>query len=112
MPALPLLERVEAAREVALDALTHATGTQSLCTLGRERLRAAKYHEGAVVALGDLRRALRRGEPAPTPETWGLGIVEKYAATSPDWRAYLIGGREALSGVRASTPVPAPAATS
>lgn len=107
-----LLERVEEAHRAALDALTRAAGSDSLCTLSRERLNAAKYHEGAVVALSQLARALRRGTAVPTAQEWGRGAVETQAQTSADWRAYLIGGREALTAALGSTPEAAPVATS
>ena len=93
------LERVESERAAALAALTSAAHGASLCTLDRERLPAAKYHEGAVAALGDAARALRRGGDVPTPEAWSItwdGLAERDLA----WRAYLAGGREALGRVR------------
>jgi hypothetical protein len=107
-----LAERIEAAHDAALDALTHAAAGQSLCTLGRERLNAAKYHEGAVVALSDARRALRRGVPPPAPQDWGAGPVAAQAQTSAQRRAYLIGGRDALTAVYQSTLEADPATTS
>ena len=97
------VERIEAARGAALDALTRATAGQTLCTLGRDRLDAAKYHEGAVAALSDARRSLRRGAPPPTPEDWGAGSAETRAQVSASWRAYLVGGRDALTAVYRST---------
>ena len=91
------VERIEAARGAALDALTRATAGQTLCTLGRDRL------EGAVAALSDARRALRRGAAPPTPEDWGAGSAETRAQVSASWRAYLVGGRDALTAVYRST---------
>lgn len=107
-----LAERIEAAHDAALDALTHATAGQSLCALGRERVTAAKYHEGAVVALSDARRALRHGTTPPSAEDWGAGPVERQAQTSESWRSYLIGGREALTAVYSSTREAGPASRS
>lgn len=107
-----LAERIEAAHAAALDALTHTTAGQSLCTLGHERLNAAKYHEGAVVALSDARRAVRRGTAPPMAEEWGRGPVQIQAQTSASWRAYLVGGRDALTAAYQSIPEGAPAATS
>lgn len=107
-----LAERIDAAHAAALDALTRTTAGQSLCTLGKERLSAAKYHEGAVVALSDARRALRRGAAPPLPEEWGRGPVQTQAQTSADWLAYLTGGRNALTAVYLSTPADESAATS
>jgi len=55
------VERIAAARAAAFDALAAATGDFSLCTLSRERLPAAKYHEGAAAAFGEAQRAVRAG---------------------------------------------------
>jgi hypothetical protein len=92
------VDRIAAARAAAIDALAGAASGDSLCTMARERLPAAKYHEGAVAALGDALRASRRGDPLPDSEAWGAQwsrLTEHDAA----WRAYVLGGREALSQV-------------
>lgn len=90
------VDRIAAARAAAIDALTSAASGESLCTLARERLPAAKYHEGAVVALGDALRASRRGDPPPDRDSWGSqwGRLMEH---DPSWRAYVLGGREALA---------------
>jgi hypothetical protein len=67
-----------------------------LCTLERERLPTAKYFEGAVSALNDAIRAARNGETPPDPATWG-DWAATLAKRDSGWRAYLVGGREALS---------------
>lgn len=90
------VERIAAARAEALDALTAAAAGDSLCTLARERLPAAKYHEGAVAALGDALRAERAGSPAPHADNWGAVFASR-AASDTAWRAYLVGGRDALA---------------
>lgn len=92
------VERIAAARAAALDALTVAAAGDSLCTLARERLPAAKYHEGAVAALGDALRAARAGTPAPVPSAWGDTFSAR-ADSDPHWRAYLAGGRDALTAL-------------
>lgn len=94
------VERIAAARAAALDALTGAAGGDSLCTLARERLPAAKYHEGAVAALGEALRAERSGAPAPRAETWGAVFATR-AESDIGWRAYLVGGRDALAALAA-----------
>lgn len=94
------VERIAAARAAALDALTRAAGGDSLCTLGRERLPAAKYHEGAVAALGEALRAERSGAPTPPAERWGAVFASR-AANDIGWRAYLRGGRDALAALAA-----------
>lgn len=101
------LERIAAARAAALEALTRASGTDSLCTLSRERLPAAKYYEGAVAALGDALRAARRGDPEPDPTQWGAAFAAR-AADDLSWRAYLTGGRDALTALAPPASIPAP----
>ena len=104
------LERLAASRAAALEALTRASGADSLCTLSRERLPAAKYHEGAVAALGDALRAARRGDPEPDPVHWGAAF-ELRADADTGWRAYLVGGRDALTALATTASIPtAPAA--
>jgi len=76
-------------------ALSHAAHGSSLCTLDRQQVPAAKYYEGAVAALGDTVRALRRGDTLPDASRWGERW-QRYADVDPGWRAYLAGGREAL----------------
>lgn len=100
-PADLVTERVEhlvAARAAAVDALSSAAGDESLCTLSRERLPAAKYHEGAVAALGDAVRAARAGQPLPDSGSWGSQWAH-LAERDRSWKAYLSGGREALARV-------------
>jgi len=92
------VERIAAARAAALDALTSAASGDSLCTLARERLPAAKYHEGAVAALSDALRASRSAGPLPDSDSWGSQwgrLIEQ----DPSWRAYVLGGRDALTRV-------------
>ncbi|WP_439565795.1 hypothetical protein [Microcella sp.] len=88
--------RIAAARAAALDALTSAAGDDSLCTLARERLPAAKYHEGAVAALGDALRASRSGAALPDSDSWGSQWSHLMHRDS-SWTAYVRGGREALT---------------
>lgn len=84
------------ARAAALAALATTAAGDSLCTLSRERLPAAKYHEGAVAALGEALRAVRADRAVPAPETWGAQWNHLAGADS-GWRAYLAGGRDALA---------------
>ncbi len=108
------IERIAEARAAALGSLSRAAAGDSLCTLDRERMPAAKYHEGAVAALGDALRAARRDLPEPSAEHWGEEWSaraehwgEEWSARAEGdvaWRAYLAGGRDAL---RALAPAPA-----
>lgn len=90
------LSRVFAAQRAALEALHSAVGDQSLCTVSRERVSAAKYYEGQVTAFGDAARALRSGGRLPRPEEWGR-IAAVRAESDPRWRSYLLGGRDGLA---------------
>jgi hypothetical protein len=92
------VERIAAARAAACDALAAATGDASLCTLSRERLPAAKYHEGAVAALGDAQRAIRAGLPVADAHTWGSQWA-CHVEHDASWKAYVVGGREALAAL-------------
>lgn len=94
------VERITSARDRALKALASAAAGDSLCTLTRDRLPAAKYHEGATAALGDALRAVRRGDPPPNAESWA-DWADPLAARDANWRAYLTGGRDALAGASA-----------
>lgn len=89
------IARVTAERAAALTALMATAAGDSLCTLSRERLSAAKYHEGAVAALGDAMRAVQADRTPPESATWGAQW-QRLADSDPGWRAYLAGGREAL----------------
>lgn len=93
-----LVEQIAAARTLAAQSLTAVTGTDSLCTLTRERLPAAKYHEGAFAALGEALRAARARQPLPVASGWGERW-SRLAESDAAWRAYLVGGREALSAL-------------
>ncbi len=86
------------ARAAALVALTTAAAGDSLCTISRERLPLAKYHEGAVAALGEALRAARAGRTPPDASTWGAQWQGR-ADVDTAWRAYLLGGRDALVGL-------------
>jgi len=92
------VEQIAAARALAAETLSAVTGADSLCTLTRERLPAAKYHEGAVAALGEALRAVRTHQPLPLASSWGERW-NRLAESDPAWRAYLVGGREALSAL-------------
>lgn len=86
------------ARAAALAALTAAAAGDSLCTINRERLPLAKYHEGAVAALGEALRAAQAGRTPPDASTWGAQWQGR-ADVDTAWRAYLLGGRDALVGL-------------
>lgn len=93
-------ERIAAARAAAFEALTTVAGGASLCTVSRESLPAAKYHEGAVAALGDALRAARTDAALPRSAEWGAQWA-RLADTDRSWKAYVVGGREALAHLEA-----------
>ncbi|PFG38990.1 hypothetical protein ATJ97_1484 [Georgenia soli] len=107
-----LASLVLARRRDAVQRLTAAAGSSSLCTLSRSGTPrpAVKYLEGTVAALSDVRRALRDrpgdAEPATTDAAARASIDEarerwlarrgRSAASSSDWQAYLDGAVDAL----------------
>ncbi len=92
----------------ALQALETLAGGRSMCAIGRsgQSFPAAKYHEGAVTALSDLRRDIRRrGRQGETADVTGLarsaaerwrGRTTSSVTAGSDWCAYLAGGVDAL----------------
>lgn len=107
-----VLERHLAEARRALQAVA---GDRSMCAIGRsgQSFPAAKYHEGAVSALTELRRLLRQRQAqgemvdvasaaARVADTW-RGRAESRVAAGPDWRAYFAGGVEALAALETSS---------
>ena len=81
---------------IAMAALEVAAGDASLCALSRSGKAhpAAKFHEGAVAALAEARRALSRTESvdsvAKIRSDWQVRSA-RMAAPGPEWRAYYAG---------------------
>jgi hypothetical protein len=88
--------------------LNELAGGAALCTIARSgaSFPAGKYQEGAVAAMGQVRRVLRG------PDASGLAPLEAVATAQQvweqtvgpmvrdaDWTAYLEGGRDALAGL-------------
>lgn len=104
MRTADLLELVTDRRAEAMARWERESGGGSLCRIDlppaeRARLKRA---EGAAYALGDLARALRRGEDAP--ERIVDGMVASWSARNPQGRgaafdAYREGGLQALDAV-------------
>lgn len=103
------LDLVQEREADALAALELAAGGASLCALSRDGAShpAAKFHEGAVAALGSLRRLLLACDPAGDPGRMRDEAVtaaraawrERYgglAERGRDWAAYYAGGLDAL----------------
>lgn len=100
-----LVARLGASEQAALARLTQVSGQASLCAMSRSGSPqpAAKYHEGAAVALAEARRAAAgpvgqpdaRASVETTRQTWARRLAG-VAPDAPDWRAYLQGGVDAL----------------
>lgn len=108
--------RAEALQREAMTRLTATSGDQSLCTLSRDgsACSTAKYHEGAIAALAQARRALTAAEPGADPADPIRAVRARWVGqagagtTGAAWRAYLEGGRDGLDVLLA----PAAAGTS
>ena len=86
-------------------ALEAAAGDTSLCALSRSGNShpAAKYHEGAVSALAEVRRTLTQTPTPEVPAARVIAIRETWNTRSsgtlgaaPGWHTYYVGGIEAL----------------
>lgn len=90
----------------ALASLQHVAAEDSLCTLTGERVQAAKYFEGQVVALKELRRVRRTGLSPEADNEARLALIEGWStrlhshdSSDLKWQSYLTGGRDALTAV-------------
>ncbi len=110
------LAKLQERELMARERLSAATGHQSLCRVpsgpsdtaergrpaatGGQR-RSAKYHEGAAVALADVRRAVRSRDDdvvstiGAVRASWDAQ-VDLPGRTAAAWVDYLEGGRDAL----------------
>lgn len=97
---------LDSALRGALDALQDVAANDSLCTLKGERVQAAKYWEGHVVALKELQR-IRRGAPSSEARADGHAALltqwskqlSSHDRSDLKWRSYLVGGLDALNSV-------------
>lgn len=89
----------------AEQALARIAGGRSMCEIGRsgQSFPAAKFHEGVVSALAEVRRRVEQDEAADVgsaaraaAEDWRTR-AEGISVTGPDWSAYLAGGTQALN---------------
>lgn len=92
-------------------ALQEAAGTTAPCAIGRggESWPAVKYHEGAVVALREVRRAADdpRARATRLLEVWtGAQREARSAGMGGDWTAYRAGGIDALVSYLGGAPDP------
>ncbi len=111
-----LLSVVEGRRMRALERMEAGLGDESLCALSRsgQPLPAVKYDEGVAATLGDLGRRLRRLDPAADEAAllevisqaltdWRAGAAPRLGSLNADWRAYAIGGEDALEALLDAT---------
>jgi hypothetical protein len=95
-------------RQAAVAALTAAAGDLNLCAMSRsgKPYPAVKYHEGAVAALAEAKRAVGDQLPDGSVEKTLAGLRAGWQAKAstpiaeaPGWQAYYAGGIEALDAV-------------
>lgn len=98
------LADVDTRRHAALVATTEAAGGAGLCTLARtgQSVPAAKYHEGAAAALGQLRRAIKSGASPTGAIELLVSEWEAVPHQTPDWSAYRLGGLDVLHDLQTS----------
>ncbi len=91
----------------SLDALNRVASGDSLCTLSGDKVEAAKYLEGQVIALKLALRLVRESEPKAIAVTdvlrdarakWIRKNPERFSS-SPLWVSYRMGGLDALDSV-------------
>ncbi len=90
--------------------LTRAAGGASLCAISRSTgsVPAAKYFEGRLAAITEVRRAVKRGaEPqaavVAAAASWHGALHRGRARDAgPDWMAYWAGGVDELDDLSAS----------
>ena len=112
---MPFLDALIARESDALHSLADSTGGQSLCAPARVRgsRSTVKYREGAVAALAEGRRAIRRSTReadavgdsddaahrlviAGIRDAW-LAQSQAPGRTGPGWADYFEGGLDALA---------------
>ncbi|MFJ6113969.1 hypothetical protein ACIQC8_07640 [Agrococcus sediminis] len=122
MQDTPTIDRdaVRALGREALERLAQAAGDRSMCAISRDGRPhvAAKYHEGAVSALAEVRRGLPAGAAADSTAELVRAALDRWTAQAernpdaPAWVAYAAGGRDALARLlQPRPPAPVPAAS-
>lgn len=102
--AVAEVDRRRAAAVRMLDQVTDSQGVCAITKSGRS-FPAAKVYEGAVAALGEVRRSLLRSTGpaesvvAEVRRQWEERARESSARTGPDWEAYHHGGWDALASL-------------
>jgi hypothetical protein len=104
----PITALLERRRESIGNDLAAAAGGASLCAISRSAgsVPGAKYLEGRMAAINEVRRGLRAGRPfdavlAERSSVWRAELVRTVEASmGPDWRAYRAGGVDELESLR------------
>jgi hypothetical protein len=90
------------------EALTASSGGRAVCAISwsADSRPAAKYREGAMSSLAELRRHLRRDHVPDTVEDVVAALADvrnrwrkrqaEMAAAGPEWEVYFRGGLDAL----------------
>ena len=90
----------------SLDALNQAASGDSLCTLKGDRVEAAKYLEGQVIALKDVLKRSEQDSSLPPSEVldqaeqaWSNRNPEGFS-DAPSWMSYRLGGLDAFAAIK------------
>ncbi len=100
----------------ALERMEQALGDAGLCEISRsgQPVPAVKYDEGVAATLGDLGRRLRHADPGADEAAllaiisqaladWRAGAAPRLGSLNAEWRAYGIGGDDALVALMDAT---------
>lgn len=98
-------DAVRSLERAALERLAQAAGDRSMCAISRDGRphAAAKYHEGAVSALAEVRRGLPAAATPADAAELVRAALDRWAAQAernpdaPAWVAYAAGGRDELA---------------
>jgi len=101
-----LADLVARHEHAALAELATETAGTPLCRLDARAAHGAKYWEGVVAALAQIRRALRRADDDRTAAVlaewaaqWGVKSPLPPAGAAPSWSAYREGGIAACAAL-------------
>jgi hypothetical protein len=90
----------------SLDALNHAASGDSLCTLSGDRVEAAKYFEGQVIAIKNVLKRIQQDSALDPVEVldqaeqaWSNRNPEGFSEM-PSWVSYRLGGLDAFAAMK------------
>ena len=102
-----MANRLDVLLTQSLEQLNDAASGDSLCTLSGVNVQAAKYLEGTVVALKNLKRELRETPSENLTEIAdrvGLYLIQQLPPGyehNPSWHSYAAGAKDAIEQFRA-----------